>query len=54
MTTSAANTPLKSPIPKSPLKSPAPDRALEEAKAAFKLCQEEFERYKTEMKEQVK
>ncbi|XP_048761418.2 nucleoprotein TPR-like isoform X2 [Ostrea edulis] len=54
MTTSAINTPLKSPIAKSPLKSPAPDRALEEAKAAFKLCQEEFERYKTEMREQVK
>ncbi|XP_061166094.1 nucleoprotein TPR-like [Saccostrea echinata] len=56
MTSTTAVTPLKSPILRSPLKSPAhvPDKALEEVKSAFKQCQEEFDRHKTEMKEQVR
>ncbi|XP_062610005.1 nucleoprotein TPR-like [Saccostrea cucullata] len=55
-TSTAAVTPLKSPMLRSPLKSPAhvPDKALEEVKSAFKQCQEEFDRHKTEMKEQVR
>lgn len=52
--TSVVSTPLKSPMARSPLKSPAPDRALEEVKFAFKQCQDEFDRYRTEMKEQVR
>lgn len=51
---SVVGTPLKSPMARSPLKSPAPDKALEEVKFAFKQCQEEFDRYRTEMKEQVR
>lgn len=52
--TPVVSTPLKSPMARSPLKSPAPDRALEEVKFAFKQCQDEFDRYRTEMKEQVR
>lgn len=54
MTSSVVMTPLKSPIGRSPLKSPAPDKALEEAKSAYKQCQEEYEKYRTEMKEQIR